>query len=149
MCGGLFARKTIRRNLRGGAGRTAQVGLRRFRFLTRRRFAIKATPVYAREGEAVSISVEAATRSQRSWRAFMWSAFGSVLLGAAVAGRLTNEMNWSAGDFLAAAALLGAVGIAIEFASRLVGNRSVRTALIMSFMTVGCLVWAQAAVGIF
>lgn len=81
------------------------------------------------------------------WRVAGWSIGGLVLLLPLVAMRFTDEVNWTAGDFLFAGLLIGSVGLAYELAVRASASRAFRggiaVALAASFLTV----WVNGAVG--
>ncbi|MEN9933134.1 MAG: hypothetical protein RIS17_1707 [Pseudomonadota bacterium] len=75
-----------------------------------------------------------------------WSLAAALLLAPAIAMQLTSEMNWGPGDFVAAALIIGGIGLGLEGAARLQG----RTRLIAGALAVmaGLAVWAELAVGI-
>ena len=76
-----------------------------------------------------------------------WSlAAGSVLLPL-VAMQFTAEVEWTFGDFLFAALVIGAVGIALEVAVRVSGNWLYRAGAAVGLGTAFLLTWANAAVG--
>jgi len=81
------------------------------------------------------------------WRIIGWSIPALLLLLPLVAMRLTNEVNWTAPDFVFAGVLLGGVGVAFELIVRKSGSVAYRLgaalAVIVAFLTV----WANAAVG--
>ena len=73
----------------------------------------------------------------------------AILLVPAVAMRWTDEVNWSAGDFLVGGALLAGTGIAWVLAARRVKRLPGRV-LVGGLLAAGLLlVWAELAVGIF
>lgn len=75
-----------------------------------------------------------------------WSLAAALLLAPAIAMQFTREMNWGAGDFVAAALIIGGIGLGLEAAARLQG----RTRVIVGALAVlaGLAVWAELAVGI-
>ncbi len=75
-----------------------------------------------------------------------WSLAAALLLLPAIAMQFTAEMNWGPGDFLAAALLLGGIGLALEGAARLHGRA--RLAVAIAALAVGVLIWLELAVGI-
>lgn len=83
------------------------------------------------------------------WRTLGWGTAGAVLLLPAPAMLVTDEMNWGAEDFLAAALLLGAVGLAFEGAVRVVRGTTARVAVGLGLLAALLLVWAELAVGLF
>ena len=58
------------------------------------------------------------SRSESPWRIIGWSLAGSVLLIPLVAMQFTKEVQWTVGDFMFAALLIGLVGTAFELAVR-------------------------------
>lgn len=84
----------------------------------------------------------------RRWRIARWSAVALVLLVPLVAMQFTDEVNWSAGDFMVAAALLvGACGT-YELAARKVSRSTYRSAMGVAVVTALLLVWVIGAVGL-
>ncbi len=77
-----------------------------------------------------------------------WSLAAAVLLVLAVAMIFTTEVNWGAGDFLAAALLPGLAGFGLEVAARLPRQRWRRRGAVLVVAALA-LVWAELAVGIF
>ncbi|MHA6318394.1 hypothetical protein ACXYN8_12135 [Altererythrobacter sp. CAU 1778] len=81
------------------------------------------------------------------WRIAGWGSAAALLALPAIAMTLGADVDWSAGDFLFAAIMLGLLGAMIEFAARQrVLSRKAGLALfgLASFFTV----WSNAAVGI-
>lgn len=73
---------------------------------------------------------------------------GLLLLIPAAAMRFTEEVSWGPGDFVVAAVLLLAAGVAVVLATRL-RSRAHRFGVI-GLVTFGLLVvWAELAVGLF
>lgn len=81
-----------------------------------------------------------------------WSAAAFLLLlpmvGMVFEDRLHWGVNWTAGDFLAAAVLLGGTGAALEVAVRLSGNLAYRAGAFVAVGAALVLVWANLAVGL-
>lgn len=81
------------------------------------------------------------------WRAAGWSVAALLLALPLVAMQFTAEVNWTAGDFLFAALLIGSVGLAFELTVRVTRSRwfraGIAVALAASFLTV----WVNGAVG--
>lgn len=75
-----------------------------------------------------------------------WMLAAALLLLPAVAMQFTAEVHWGPGDFLAAALILGAVGLAFEAAARLSGMA--RVAVAGAALAAGFLIWVELAVGI-
>ena len=86
-------------------------------------------------------------RSGISWRMIGWGGVLALLLLPLVAMNFTNEVNWTVGDFIFAAMLMGSVGLAVELTVRASRSYAYRAgagiALAATFLTV----WANAAVG--
>jgi peptidoglycan/LPS O-acetylase OafA/YrhL len=78
-----------------------------------------------------------------------WSLIATLLLAPAVAMRFTEEVSWTAFDFLIAAALLIGAGLALELVVWRVRSVRARIAIAIAVLAVVLLVWAQGAVGIF
>lgn len=66
-----------------------------------------------------------------------------------IAMRFSAEVNWGAGDFLVAGALLALLGLAIDLALRIPAARRARGGAITLAVAVFLLVWAELAVGVF
>ena len=81
------------------------------------------------------------------WRVAGWSIAGLALLAPLVAMQFTREVNWTVGDFIFAAMLIGLVGVTLELAVRASPNGYYRggaaTAIAASFLTI----WVNGAVG--
>jgi hypothetical protein len=82
---------------------------------------------------------------------FLWiiAIAAALLCVPFVAMRFTNEVNWSALDFVVAGVLLFGTGIAIEFALRMIRGFWSRAAVCGVILLGLFLVWAELAVGIF
>ena len=74
---------------------------------------------------------------------------GALLLAPAIAMRFTQEVVWTAGDFIAAGALLFGTVLAVERVLRKVTGRTARIAACASVLLVLVVVWAELAVGLF
>lgn len=83
-----------------------------------------------------------------SWRIILWGGIAALLLAPAIAMRFTREVNWSAGDFIVAAGLLGLTGIGLELAARVPGSRFRRMAIAGAILGLLMIVWIELAVGI-
>jgi hypothetical protein len=73
----------------------------------------------------------------------------AVLMVPLVAMRFTNEVNWGALDFVAAAILLAATGSAYVLLTRKLRTVSQRRAIGGGLLLTLLLVWAELAVGLF
>jgi hypothetical protein len=76
-------------------------------------------------------------------------ATAAILLILLVAMRFTEEVNWTAFDFVVAAVLLGLTGTAYVFFARMTRQRKWRLAVGAILFLALLLVWAELAVGIF
>lgn len=83
------------------------------------------------------------------WRALLWGALGGLFVLPVIAMMLTSEVRWTAFDFVAAAVLLGGLGLAIELAIRFGGRARNRLLLSLAAVAGVATVWADGAVGIF
>jgi hypothetical protein len=82
------------------------------------------------------------------WRIAGWSTVAALVLLPWVAMQFTSEVNWTLGDFVAAAVLLGGVGLAFEGAVRLSTSWLYRAAFGVALMSGLMLIWINLAVGI-
>ncbi len=77
-----------------------------------------------------------------------WIGTALILLAPLVAMQFTDEVDWTAGDFVFAGALLfGALG-AYEFTIRKTSNTAYRAAVGIALASAVLLLWVNAAVGI-
>ncbi|MBX7458437.1 hypothetical protein K3152_09285 [Qipengyuania sp. 1NDH17] len=82
------------------------------------------------------------------WRIAGWGALLALLALPAVAMQFTREANWSGGDFVFAAILLGLLGGGVELAFR-IGRSGLQAAAIALFTLLSFLtLWSNMAVGI-
>lgn len=81
------------------------------------------------------------------WRSIGWGVAGLVLLLPLVAMQFTREVNWTFGDFLFAAMLVGLVGLTLELAVRTSRNPSYRGGVGAAIAASFLIVWANGAVG--
>jgi hypothetical protein len=88
-----------------------------------------------------------AGRRVSPWRVAAWSIVALLLLLPLVAMQLTNEVNWTAGDFIFAALMFGTVGGAFELAVRTTRSWTQRAAVAAALAGGFLTVWANGAVG--
>lgn len=88
-------------------------------------------------------------QAPRSWRLLLWVINGSLLVLPWVAMQFTNEVNWTAYDFTAAAMLLIGAGAASELTIRITRNGKPRMIIGGFVLATVLLIWAEGAVGIF
>lgn len=78
-----------------------------------------------------------------------WGLAAALLLLPLIAMQFSSEVNWGAGDFLAAALLLGGAGLALEATVRLVRGTMARIIVGLAVVAAFALIWAELAVGLF
>jgi hypothetical protein len=81
------------------------------------------------------------------WRVAGWGLAGLLLLLPLVAMQFTNEVNWTASDFVFAAILFGTVGAVLELAVRITRNSAYRAGVGLAAAAAFLIVWASGAVG--
>lgn len=82
------------------------------------------------------------------WRIAGWGSLLALLTLPALAMQMTNEVNWTAGDFIFAAILLGLVGTVVELALRFARPGAPRIGYLIAGFTAFFTFWSNAAVGI-
>jgi len=82
------------------------------------------------------------------WRIAGWGSLLALLMLPALAMQITGEVNWTAGDFVFAAVLLGFVGAMVELAARFARPGAPRIGYIIAGFTTFFTCWSNAAVGI-
>ena len=94
-------------------------------------------------------TLDQTTTRSHGWRIALWGSAVALLALPAVAMQFTDEVAWTAGDFLVFGAMLAIAGLLIELVVRIartVGWRIAGIALVaLGFL----LVWAELAVGLF
>ena len=83
------------------------------------------------------------------WRVGAWGGAAALLLAPLVAMQFTDEVAWGREDFLAAALMIGAAGLALELTMRLTRNPTYRVVAAIGIGFAFMLTWAELAVGIF
>lgn len=81
------------------------------------------------------------------WRIFGWSIPALLLLLPLVAMRFTEEVNWTAFDFMFAGVLFGSVGLAFEFIVRKSSSLAYRAGAALAVVAAFLTVWVNGAVG--
>ena len=82
------------------------------------------------------------------WRILVWGAIAGIIALPAVAMRFTDDVDWTALDFIFAAVLLGAAGLLLELAMRF--RRPMHRALMAgAILFIVLAIWVEGAVGIF
>ena len=87
------------------------------------------------------------SRALNPWRVAGWGLAALLLLLPLVAMRFTAEVNWTGGDFVFAAMLIGGVGGAAELAVRATRSRFYRAGCGLLLAATFLIVWLNAAVG--
>ena len=80
-------------------------------------------------------------------RVIGWTMVAILLLLPAIAMQFTDEVQWTAGDFLFAAVLLGGTGLLVELVVRRSGDNAFRAGAIIALLGIFLLGWSNAAVG--
>jgi len=81
------------------------------------------------------------------WRTVGWSIPALLLLLPLVAMRLTQEVNWTASDFVFAGVLFGSVGLAFELIVRKSGSLAYRFGAALAVLAAFLTIWVNGAVG--
>ena len=89
------------------------------------------------------------TPRRSRWRIAAWAAAGALVSVPWIAMQFTDEVAWSAFDFVAFAALVGAAGALLELVVWKVRSTGGRAAACVAIATAFLLLWAQGAVGLF
>ena len=97
----------------------------------------------------MSVTNEDLNQLWKALRILGWSAVALILLAPAVAMRFTDEVNWTASDFVFAGVLLIGGAAVIEVVAWKVPNPLVRIGFALFVITIVALVWIEGAVGIF
>jgi hypothetical protein len=82
------------------------------------------------------------------WRLIGWGAIAGLIALPAIAMQFSEGVNWTAGDFVFAAVMLGGVGLGFELAVRASGSLLYRAGAALALGAGLTLLWANAAVGI-
>ena len=88
------------------------------------------------------------TSSSQRWRAVLWITVVALWLLPALAMQLSDEVNWSVGDFLVFGVMLAVAGGLCELALRQSHNQAYRLACVVVIGAGFLLVWANLAVGL-
>lgn len=92
------------------------------------------------------VSVESPRRGN-IWRIAGWGTAAGLILLPLVAMQFTNEVAWTASDFVFAAIMFGSVGLGLELAVRK-GNRAYTIAAALALLVSFLSFWFTGAVGI-
>ena len=80
------------------------------------------------------------------WRITAWAIAALLLLLPLFAMQFTDEVDWTAFDFVFMGVLLGGVGLALELVVRKTRNAAYRTAAGVALATSFLLIWINGAV---
>jgi hypothetical protein len=86
-------------------------------------------------------------RREIPWRMIGWSIPVLLLLLPLIAMRFTDEVNWTASDFVFAGVLFGSVGLAFELIVRKSASLAYRFGAALAVVAALLTIWANAAVG--
>lgn len=81
------------------------------------------------------------------WRLGLWAVAAALLLLPAVAMQFTDEVQWTAADFVFAGVLIGGVGLAFELAVRMTPDPFYRAGAAAALAAAFLILWANGAVG--
>lgn len=88
-------------------------------------------------------------RAASPWRVAGWGTAAAIVLAPLVAMQLQAPgVNWTAGDFIFAAGLVGMAGLLLELAVRASGSWAYRGGAGLALAAAFLLVWVNGAVGI-
>jgi hypothetical protein len=77
-----------------------------------------------------------------------WGAVAGLLLLPAIAMQFTDEVQWTAEDFVFAGGILGGAGVVVELIAWKSGSMAYRAGACLALAAVVLLVWVNGAVGI-
>lgn len=86
--------------------------------------------------------------SRHRWRKWLWGTGGAILLAAALAMAVSDEVSWGPGDFGFATALVIGAGGSLELLARMDASRTYRAAAGVAVVTAVLLIWSNAALGV-
>lgn len=84
----------------------------------------------------------------RWWRWLGWGGAAALLLAPLVAMQFTREVDWTAGDFVFAGMMFGAVGVVMELTVRASSSIAYRAGVAFALASAFFLIWVNLAVGI-
>jgi len=89
-----------------------------------------------------------ATPTMSRWRIAGWSAAAFLLLLPLLLMQVTDEVNWSVGDFIGAGVLMLGVGLPLEIAVRRSASAAYRWGAALALLTAFLLSWLSLGVGV-
>jgi len=84
---------------------------------------------------------QAGTGGWNPWRIARWTAALALLLTPAVMMRVSNGWHWTIGSFVAAAIVIGGIGLLYELAERTSPSRAYRAGVAVALVTAFLTVW--------
>jgi len=106
----------------------------------------RAKPRSTKRGKFMSAKAEI-TGVWNVLRIIGWVAVAALLALPLVAMQFTREVNWTAGDFVAAALILGGAGLGTQFLVSRSGSNAYRIGAVLAVLVMFMTVWANLAVG--
>lgn len=100
------------------------------------------------KGTAMEGVRERTQRKARPWRIIGWGGVVFALLLPLAAMQFTDEVDWSPGDFVFAALMIGVAGLTLELAVRTSFSLFYRAGVAAAVAAGFFLVWANGAVGL-
>jgi hypothetical protein len=100
------------------------------------------------EGRMTGIARHDRGRGFGVLRILLWGAAAALLALPAVAMRFTDEVNWTASDFVFAAVMFGGTGLLLELTVRSSPNWFYRGGVAVALAATFLLIWVNGAVGI-
>ena len=86
-------------------------------------------------------------RLMNPWRIAGWSLAALLLLLPFVAMRFTNQVDWDETDFIVMGALIGSVGLGMEFLVRKSAGTAYRLGAVLAALAFFLTIWVNLAVG--
>ncbi|WP_215228086.1 hypothetical protein [Erythrobacter sp. 3-20A1M] len=105
-------------------------------------------PSNTEKGKLMTTKAGNFDRAPALWRIVIWGGAALLLLIPALAMQVTQEVDWTAGDFVVAAVLLGTVAFALDLIVRIRGSLWRRAGLVLATGVAFFTVWSNLAVGI-
>ncbi|MFY2765237.1 hypothetical protein [Arenimonas sp. MALMAid1274] len=88
------------------------------------------------------------TRRGNPWRIPVWTTAAGLLLLPAIAMQFTDEVDWTAGDFVVMGVMLGTCCLVYELGARLSGHWAYRAGFGVAIAAGFLMTWINLAVGI-
>lgn len=97
----------------------------------------------------MSVASEDLNQLRKTLRILGWGAVALILLAPAVAMQFTEEVNWTASDFVFAGIMLIGGGAVIEVVAWKVRSPVVRIGFALFIVAIVALIWIEGAAGFF